>query len=65
MLPALGKDSRERLEYKLQVPVLGGCVIGLKTVEMIIQLGLSHSRTAYPLSPGWNLPAGTEIPLTQ
>lgn len=65
ILPSLGKGSRERLEDKLQVPVLDGCVIGLKTLEMMVQLGLSHSRTAYPLSPGWTLPAGAEVPLTQ
>jgi allantoin racemase len=48
IFPALGFGSREKIEKKLGVPVLEGAGIAIKTMEMLIDLKLVHSKKAYP-----------------
>lgn len=39
------------LQKRLEIPVVNPVVVALKTAEMIVALGLSHSRLAYPTPP--------------
>jgi allantoin racemase len=48
IFPALGSGSRERIEKNLGVPVLDAPGIGLKTLELLVNLKLTHSKKAYP-----------------
>ena len=48
MLATIGFGSRERIEQKLGVPVLEAPGIGIKTLETLVNLKLSHSKKAYP-----------------
>jgi len=50
IFPALGSGSRERIEQKLGVPVLEGSGIAIKTLEMLVNLKLTHSKKTYPSS---------------
>jgi Asp/Glu/hydantoin racemase len=44
----LGEGARERLEKRLGVPVLEGSGIAVKTLEMLVNLKLTHSKRTYP-----------------
>lgn len=48
IFPALGFGSRERIQQILGVPILEGPVIAIKTLEMLVNLNLAHSKRAYP-----------------
>jgi allantoin racemase len=39
------------VQKRLEIPVVNPVVAALKTAEMIVALGLSHSRLAYPTPP--------------
>ena len=39
------------VQKRLEIPVVNPVVAALKTAEMIVTLGLSHSRLAYPTPP--------------
>ena len=52
ILPALGLGSRERIEQELGVPVLESSGIGVKTLEMLVKLRLTHSKKTYPAPAG-------------
>lgn len=41
----------ERLQQELGVPVLNALRVGIRTAEMLVGSGLSHSRRAYPTPP--------------
>ena len=47
----LGVGSREQIEKELGVPVLEGAGIAVKTAEMLVNLGLTHSKAAFPAPP--------------
>lgn len=48
IFPAMGHASKERIEQKLSVPVLEGSSIAIKTLEMLVNLKLTHSKKTYP-----------------
>jgi allantoin racemase len=48
ILPSLGVGFRERMEQELNIPLLEGPATSIKTLEMVVQLRLAHSKKAYP-----------------
>jgi allantoin racemase len=48
IFPALGFGSRERIQKMLGVPILEGPAIAIQTLEMLINLKLTHSKKTYP-----------------
>jgi len=50
ILSALEEGEREKMEKELDVPVLDGVPIAIKTAEMLIELKLFHSHKTYPKS---------------
>ena len=48
IFPALGLGSREKIQRRLGVPVLEGPPIAIKTIEMLVNLKLTHSKKTYP-----------------
>jgi len=46
----LPEGSRDEIEGVLGVPVLDGVSVAVKTVQMLVELGLMQSRKAYPKS---------------
>ena len=48
IFPSLGFGSRQRIEKRLGVPVLDGSAVAIKTLEMLVYLGLTHSKKTYP-----------------
>ena len=44
-------DITDDVQKRLEIPVVNPVVAALKTAEMIVALGLSHSRLAYPTPP--------------
>ena len=45
----LGFGAKERIEKKLGVPILLTYGVAIKTLEMLVNLKLTHSKKAYPL----------------
>jgi allantoin racemase len=41
----------DELQKRIEVPVVNPVVAALKTAEMLIAMGLSHSKAAYPMPP--------------
>jgi allantoin racemase len=46
----------EELAKELGVPVVNPVTAGLKTAEMVVSLGVSHSKAAYPVPPKLDTP---------
>ena len=46
--PIFGSNSKERLEEILGVPVINGSSLAVRFAEMMVALGLRHSKKAYP-----------------
>lgn len=41
---------------RLELPVVNPVVVALKTAEMVVAMGLSHSKAAYPIPPKLEVP---------
>ena len=50
ILGILSDGAREELETRLGVPVVDGVPVALKTAEMLVDLKMTHSRRAYPMT---------------
>lgn len=44
-------DVTSVLQERIGVPVVNPVIASLKTAEMVVTMGLSHSKTAYPMPP--------------
>ena len=49
-LANMGREAKGRIEEEIGAPILDPQAIALRTAEMLVNLGLSHSKRAFPSS---------------
>ena len=54
ILGILSGGARAELEETLGVPVVDGVPVALKTAEMLVDLNMTHSRRAYPMTDSYD-----------